>query len=183
VARMPHGGVTLNSAYLRPRSRGTVRLASADPRATPRIDPNYWAEPRDRELALAGLRLAREIMRQPALQRFVLGERLPGPALQSDAELFDYACANAKTDHHPVGTCRIGPVDHPQSVVTPDLRVIGLEGLRVADASVMPAVPSSNTNAPAIMVAEKGADHILGRAPAARSAADASEPALSAAAL
>jgi choline dehydrogenase-like flavoprotein len=169
VARMKNAGVTLNSAYLRPRSRGTVRLASGDPRAAPLIDPNYWAEPRDRELAIAGLRLARDIMRQPALQRFVLGERLPGPALHSDAELVDYACTNAKTDHHPVGTCRIGLADDPTSVVTPDLCIIGVDGLRVADASVMPTVPSSNTNAPTIMVAEKAADHIQGRVPAIRS--------------
>jgi choline dehydrogenase-like flavoprotein len=163
VAKMSNAGVTLNSAYLRPRSRGTVRLASSDPRAAPLIDPNYWAEPSDRERAIAGLRLARDIMRQPALERFVLGERLPGPALRTDAELFDYACANAKTDHHPVGTCRIGAPGDPAAVVMPDLRVAGLSGLRVADASVMPTVPSSNTNAPTIMVAEKAADHILGR--------------------
>jgi len=163
VAKMKHTGVTLNSAYLRPRSRGTVRLASADPAAAPLIDPDYWAEPRDRELAIAGLRLAREILHQPALKRFVLAERLPGEALKTDAELFDYACAHAKTDHHPVGTCRIGPANDSTSVVTPDLRVIGLEGLRVADASVMPLLPSCNTNAPTVMVAEKAADHILGR--------------------
>jgi choline dehydrogenase-like flavoprotein len=88
---------------------------------------------------------------------------LPGAPLQTDQELSDYACANAKTDHHPVGTCRIGPANRATSVVTPDLRVIGLEGLRVVDASVMPRVPSCNTNAPAIMVAEKGADHVLGK--------------------
>ena len=163
VAKMKHTGVTLNSAYLRPRSRGTVRLASADPAAAPLIDPDYWAEPRDRELAIEGLRLAREILHQPALKRFVLAERLPGEALKTDAELFDYACTHAKTDHHPVGTCRIGPANDSTSVVTPDLRVIGLEGLRVADASVMPLLPSCNTNAPTIMVAEKAADHILGR--------------------
>ena len=163
VAKMSNPGVTLNSAYLRPRSRGTVRLASADPTAAPLIDPDYWAEPRDRTLAIEGLRMAREILRQPALKRFVLAERLPGDALQTDAELFDFACAHAKTDHHPVGTCRIGPANDSTSVVTPDLRVIGLEGLRVADASVMPFVPSCNTNAPTIMVAEKAADHILGR--------------------
>jgi choline dehydrogenase-like flavoprotein len=163
VAKMRHPGVTLNSAYLRPRSRGTVRLASADPAAAPLIDPEYWSEPRDRDLAIEGLRLAREIMRQPALKRFVIGERLPGEALKSDTELFDFACAHAKTDHHPVGTCRIGPANDRTSVVTPDLRVIGLEGLRVADASVMPFIPSCNTNAPTIMIAEKAADHILGR--------------------
>ena len=83
--------------------------------------------------------------------------------MQSDQELFDYACANAKTDHHPVGTCRIGAASDPASVVTPDLRVIGLDGLRVIDASVMPRVPSCNTNAPTIMVAEKAADHVLGK--------------------
>ena len=162
VTRMKNPGVTLNSAYLRPRSRGTVRLASSDPNAAPLIDPNYWAEPRDRELAMAGLRLARDILRQAALERFVLGERLPGTALTTEAELFDYACGNAKTDHHPVGTCHIGPASDAASVITPDLRVVGLAALRVADASVMPTLPSSNTNAPTIMVAEKAADHILG---------------------
>jgi choline dehydrogenase-like flavoprotein len=163
VAKMRHAGVTLNSAYLRPKSRGSVRLASADPAAAPLIDPNYWSDPHDKALALGGLRLARDIMSQPALKRFVLAEVLPGAQLKSDQELSDYACANAKTDHHPVGTCRIGPASRPTSVVTPDLRVIGLDGLRVIDASVMPRVPSCNTNAPAIMVAEKGADHILGK--------------------
>jgi choline dehydrogenase-like flavoprotein len=163
VAKMRYAGVTLNSAYLRPNSRGTVRLASADPARAPLIDPNYWADPQDRALAIAGLRLARDIMSQPALKRFVLAEVLPGARLQSERELFDYACANAKTDHHPVGTCRIGPASNPASVVTADLRVIGLDGLRVIDASVMPRVPSCNTNAPTIMVAEKGADHVLGR--------------------
>ena len=140
-----------------------MRLASADPAAAPLIDPNYWSDPRDRELAIAGLRLARDIMSQPALKRFVLAEVLPGTRLETNQDLFDYACANAKTDHHPVGTCRIGPANHPASVVTPDLRVIGLDGLRVIDASVMPRVPSCNTNAPTIMVAEKGADHVLGK--------------------
>jgi choline dehydrogenase-like flavoprotein len=164
VARMPHGGVTLNSAYLRPASRGTVRLATADPRAAPLIDPNYWDDPGDRARALAGLRLAREILRQPALKRFIVAERLPGKGLSSDDELFDYACAHAKTDHHPVGTCRIGRQNDRSSVVDADLCVLGIERLRVADASVMPFIPSSNTNAPTIMIAEKGADHILGRA-------------------
>jgi len=163
VARMRNAGVTLNTAYLRPRSRGTVRLADPDPATAPLIDPNYWSESFDRTMAIKGLRLAREILRQPAMRRFVQAEVLPGAGSDSDADLFEYACANAKTDHHPVGTCRIGTASDADAVVTPDLKLIGIEGLRVADASVMPFVPSCNTNAPTIMVAEKAADHILGR--------------------
>jgi choline dehydrogenase-like flavoprotein len=163
MAKLKNAGVTLNTAYLRPRSRGTVRLASSDPAAAPLIDPNYWSDPHDRGQAIKGLRLAREILSQPALKRYVQNEVLPGPRAQTDEEMFDYACANAKTDHHPVGTCRIGPAGDPASVVTPDLKLVGIEGLRVADASVMPFVPSCNTNAPTIMVAEKAADHILGK--------------------
>ena len=163
VEKLRNPGVTLNSAFLRPRSRGTVRLASGDPAAMPLIDPNYLADPYDREMSIKGLRLAREIMRQKSLSRYVMREVLPGPTPESDAELFDYACRSAKTDHHPVGTCRMG--HDAMAVVTPDLKLRGIEGLRVCDASVMPRVPSSNTNAPTIMVGEKGADLILGRDP------------------
>lgn len=158
VERLKNAGVTLNSAYLHPRSRGTIRLSSSDPSAAPLIDPNYWADPHDRKMSLEGLKLAREIMQQAALKPFVLAERLPGPKVMSDDELFEYGCANAKTDHHPVGTCKMGT--GPEAVVGLDLRVHGLEGLRVCDSSVMPRVPSSNTNAPTIMVGEKGADII-----------------------
>ena len=158
VAAMPDGGVTLNSAYLRPRSRGTVRLASSDPLAAPLIDPNYWADPFDREMSIRGLKLAREIMRQDALKPFVKAERLPGPDVQTEKDYFEYACRHAKTDHHPAGTCRMG-ID-PDAVVDPQLRFNGIEGLRVADASIMPTLVSSNTNAPTIMIAEKAADMI-----------------------
>ena len=158
VAAMPQGGVTLNSAYLRPRSRGTVRLASADPMAAPLIDPNYWADPYDREMSIRGLRLAREIIAGAALKPYVLAERLPGPGVQTDAEVFDYACRHAKTDHHPAGTCRMG--SDPAAVVDTRLRFNGIAGLRVVDASVMPRVVSSNTNAATIMIAEKAADMI-----------------------
>ena len=161
MAKLRNAGVTLNTAYLRPRSRGTVRLAHADPASAPLIDPNYWSDPHDKAMALKGLRLAREILRAPALRRYVQSEVLPGSRLETDQELFEYACANAKTDHHPVGTCRMGQENDPDSVVTPDLRLIGLQGLRVVDASVMPFVPSCNTNAPTIMVAEKAADMII----------------------
>jgi choline dehydrogenase-like flavoprotein len=108
VAQMKNPGVTLNSAFLRPRSRGTVRLASVDPKAAPLIDPNYWADPYDRQCAIKGLRLARDIMRQPALKPFVLAERLPGDGLESYEELAQYACRSAKTNHHPVGACPLG---------------------------------------------------------------------------
>ena len=163
VEQMRNPGVTVNSAFLRPRSRGTVRLASADPAAAPLIDPNYWADPYDRECAIKGLRLAREILRQPALKPFVLAERLPGDGLESDEDLIQYAYRSCKTDHHPVGTCAMGA--GPEAVTTPDLKLRGIDGLRVVDASVMPFVPSCNTNAPTIMIAEKGADAILGRTP------------------
>ncbi len=163
VEKLKNSGVTLNSAYLHPRSRGTVRLRSADPADPPLIDPNYFSDPHDLEMSLKGLALARDIMRQKALAPFVMREVLPGPDLDTSEALFDYACRTAKTDHHPVGTCRMGT--DAMAVVTPDLRVRGIEGLRVCDASVMPRIPSSNTNAPTVMVGEKGADIILGRPP------------------
>ena len=160
LARLGNAGVTLNSAFLRPRSRGTVTLRDADPRTPPVIDPNYWGEPYDREMSLRGFRLAREIMAQEALRPFILGERHPGPEVWSDAGIAAYARKTAKTDYHPVGTCRMGSDE--MAVVDPALRVRGLEGLRVIDSSVMPLLPSGNTNAPTIMVAEKGADHVRG---------------------
>ena len=158
VPAMVNGGVTLNSAYLRPRSRGTVRLASADPAVAPLIDPNYWEDMHDREMAIRGLKLAREIMRQEALKPFVRAEQLPGPDVRTAEDYFNYACAHAKTDHHPAGTCRMGSDD--AAVVDPELRFCGIDRLRVVDNSVMPALVSANTNATAIMIAEKGADMI-----------------------
>ncbi|MEN5299283.1 GMC family oxidoreductase N-terminal domain-containing protein [Brucella sp. TWI559] len=163
VEKLKNAGVTLNSAYLHPRSRGTVRLASSDPAAAPLIDPNYWSDPHDRKMSLEGLKIAREILSQDALKPYVMAERLPGPKVVSDDDLFDYACANAKTDHHPVGTCRMGT--DAMAVVDLELKVRGLEGLRVCDSSIMPRVPSCNTNAPTIMVGEKGADIIRGLDP------------------
>jgi choline dehydrogenase-like flavoprotein len=163
VTQMSNPGVTLNSAFLRPRSRGTVRLAGADPNVPPLIDPDYWEDPYDRACALKGLRLAREILRQPALKPFVLAERLPGDHLSSDEDLAEYAFRSAKTDHHPIGTCAMGI--GPNAVVGPDLKLRGINGLRVADASVMPSIPSCNTNGPTIMVAEKASDMILGKRP------------------
>ncbi|PQA74186.1 GMC family oxidoreductase [Brucella oryzae] len=163
VEKLKNAGVTLNSAYLHPRSRGTVRLASNDPTTAPLIDPNYWSDPHDLKMSLEGLKIAREIMQQDALKPYVMAERLPGPKVVTDDDLFDYACANAKTDHHPVGTCKMGT--DAMAVVDLDLKVRGLQGLRVCDSSIMPRVPSCNTNAPTIMIGEKGADIIRGLDP------------------
>ena len=127
VAAMKNGGATLNSAYMRPRSRGSVRLASSNPNDAPLIDPNYWSDPYDKEMSLRGLRMAREIMYQSSLKPFLNREHLPGAELSTDEELFNYACANAKTDHHPVGTCRMG-VDEA-AVSDPDAANVCFDGV------------------------------------------------------
>ncbi|MFN4143913.1 GMC family oxidoreductase [Aestuariivirga sp.] len=166
VAKMPNGGVTLNAAYMRPKSRGSVMLRSPDPADAPLIDPNYWQEPEDLSRGIKGMRIARDILRQPALAPFLAGERIPGPTLNTDRELFGHLAENAKTQHHPVGTCKMGT--DAMAVVAPDLKVHGLDGLRVCDSSIMPQINSSNTNAPTIMIGERAADIIRGnRAPPA----------------
>jgi choline dehydrogenase len=158
VVSMPQGGITLNSCYLRPRSRGTVRLQSADPAAAPLIDPNYLSDPLDREMSIRGMKLTQRILAQPALKDFILAQRLPGPEVKTDAGYFDFICQHSKTSHHSAGTCRMG-VD-AGAVVDPQLRFNGLTGLRIVDNSIMPTVISSNTNAAAIMIGEKAADMI-----------------------
>ncbi|MCB9944403.1 MAG: GMC family oxidoreductase N-terminal domain-containing protein [Geminicoccaceae bacterium] len=158
VASMPDGGVTLNSCYLRPRSRGSVRLQSRDPAAAPLIDPNYLEDPRDRELSIEGLRLTQRIMAQAPLRPFIKAERLPGPDVKTDEDYFNFICEHSKTSHHASGTCRMG--SDAEAVVDIRLRFNGIDGLRVADASIMPQVVSSNTNAAAIMIGEKAADMI-----------------------
>ncbi len=153
-------GVTLNSAFLKPRSRGRVTLANADPFAAPLIDPDYWSDPYDLKMSLRGLKMAREILSQPALKPYIRREALPGSSLQSERDLISYACRLAKTDHHPVGTCKMG--SDAMAVVSPELRVHGIDKLRVCDASIMPTIISANTNAATIMIAEKAADMIVG---------------------
>ncbi len=159
IAKLKHAGVTLNSAPMRPRSRGTVRLKSADPAAAPLIDPNYWSDPYDKEISFKALQMAREIMAAPALRKYILAERLPGPDCKGEKDLFDYCCRMAKTDHHPAGACAMG--QGVMSVVTPELKVHGLDGIRISDSSIMPNVVSSNTNAATMMIAEKAAEIIL----------------------
>jgi choline dehydrogenase-like flavoprotein len=160
VTQLCEHGCTLNSAFLRPHSRGTVRLAGANPSADPLIDPNYFAEAYDREMSIGGFRLAREIMAQPAFRPYLRAECLPGPDVGSDAEILAYARQHGKTDYHPVGTCKMG-VD-ALAVVDLELRVRGLERLRVCDSSIMPRLVSSNTNAPTLMIGEKAADLVRG---------------------
>ncbi len=158
VAAMPQGGVTLNSCFLRPRSRGSVRLQSDDPATAPLIDPNYLQDPLDREMSIRGLKLTQDILAQSALKKYILAERLPGPDVKTDQDYFDFICEHSKTSHHCAGTCRMGADDG--AVVDPQLRFNGIEGLRVVDNSIMPTVISSNTNAAAIMIGEKAADMI-----------------------
>ncbi|MEM6637187.1 MAG: FAD-dependent oxidoreductase [Pseudomonadota bacterium] len=158
VETMPDGGVTLNSCYLRPRSRGTVRLGSADHAAAPLIDPNYLEDSHDREMSIRGLKLTQEILAQEPLKPFIRAERLPGPDIRNDAEYFDFICQHSKTSHHCAGTCRMGADDG--AVVDPRLRFNGIERLRVVDNAIMPTVISSNTNAAAIMIGEKASDMI-----------------------
>jgi choline dehydrogenase len=153
-------GCTLNSCHLRPRSRGSVTLTSAEPLAAPRIDPNHWAEPYDLEMSLRGFEMTREIMSQPAMRRFVKREHLPGVEVKTREQLEAHARRFGKTDYHPVGTCRMG--SGPDAVVDPELRVRGLEALRVIDSSTMPRLISSNTNAASIMIGEKGSDLLKG---------------------
>ncbi|MEM9524048.1 MAG: GMC oxidoreductase, partial [Pseudomonadota bacterium] len=158
VEAMPNGGVTLNACYLRPRSRGSVRLRSGEPTDAPLIDPNYLADPRDREMSIRGLKLVRSILGQEPLKPFIKAERLPGPNVRTNEDYFAFICAHSKTSHHAAGTCRMG--SDAGAVVNPRLRFNGIDGLRVADASVMPIINSSNTNAPSIMIGEKAADMI-----------------------
>jgi choline dehydrogenase-like flavoprotein len=158
VAAMPNGGVTLNACHLRPRSRGTVRLQSDNPADMPLIDPNYLSDPYDREMSIRGLKLVQRILSQDALKPFILAERLPGPEVQTDEDYFNFICQHSKTSHHCAGTCRMG--SDADAVLDPRLRFRGIAGLRVADASVMPRVNSSNTNAPSIMIGEKATDMI-----------------------
>ena len=150
--------ITPSVCNLQPTSRGHVRIKSADPAAHPAIAPNYLATHEDLEIAVAGLRFTRRIMAAKALQRFAPEEWLPGTSLTSDADLKQAAGDLGTTIFHPVGTCRMG--NDALAVVDDRLRVRGIAGLRVIDASVMPRITSGNTNAPTVMIAEQGADFI-----------------------
>jgi choline dehydrogenase len=148
-------GMTVAVCPVRPDSRGTIMARSADPFAAPIITPNYLSAANDQRVLNAGVRITRQIFASPALAQHSVEETLPGPAVVSDDALADYARRYGTTIFHPVGTCRMG--EGPNAVVDSRLRVRGMGGLRVIDASVMPTLTTGNTNAPTIMIAEKGA--------------------------
>ncbi len=154
----PFPPFTASVCNVRPQSRGYVRLRAADPKAPPLIKPNYLSAAEDRHVAAAAIRLTRKIA-APALARFAPEEFRPGPAFTSDEDLVKAADDIGTTIFHPVGTCKMG--GDPAAVVDARLRVHGLAALRVIDASIMPTITSGNTNAPTMMIAEKGAEMVL----------------------
>ncbi|HVH77383.1 MAG TPA: GMC family oxidoreductase N-terminal domain-containing protein [Stellaceae bacterium] len=161
----PFSAFTLSPVHLRPEGRGSVRLKSPDPTAPPAIRFNFLASDYDFQALIYGTRLSRKIAAQPALQPFVVEEVIPGAAVEGDEQMIEEIRVRGVSNLHPVGTCRMGrEVD---AVVDPRLKVYGVEGLRVADASIMPQVPGGNTNAPSIMIGEKCAAMVLADAQAA----------------
>jgi choline dehydrogenase len=153
-------GFTQNVCQLRPESRGELRLKSPDPLAPPAIHPNYLASELDRQTLVDGLKLGRRIAERPVLAHYIASEYLPGEQVQTDADLLGYAREYGATIYHPVGTCKMGR--DVLAVVNDALQVHGLEGLRVADGSIMPTLVSGNTNAACIMIGEKCADLVRG---------------------
>jgi len=156
-------GMTCGVWQERPESTGYVEARSADPYDAPIIQPNYLAEEKDQQVLLAGMRLARNLMRTSALAPYFDKELVPGDNVESDEEFLDFARCQGTTVYHLIGTAKMGPATDPQAVVDDQLRVHGIESLRVVDASIMPTMPSANTNAAVLMIAEKASDMITGR--------------------
>ncbi|MEO8714362.1 MAG: GMC family oxidoreductase N-terminal domain-containing protein [Acetobacteraceae bacterium] len=156
-------GMTCGVWQHRPESTGYVRARSADPFEDPAIQPNYLADPMDRRVLLAGMKLARRLLRTPELAAYFDHETLPGDRVHSDDELMGFARQYGSTSYHLIGTARMGPASDPMAVVDDQLRVHGMERLRVVDASIMPTMPSANTYASTMMIAERAADFIRGR--------------------
>ncbi len=157
-------GFTLSVCQLRPQSRGHVRIKSPDPFAAPAMQPNYLSAPDDQVTIVRGVRLARKLTATGALAPYVAGEYRPGRDATTDEEILAFVRDKGATIFHPVGTCKMGPARDPLAVVDPELRVHGLDAIRVVDCSIMPTLVSGNTNAPVIMIAEKAADLILAAA-------------------
>ena len=157
-------GMTIAAWQQRPESSGYVRAASADPFDKPIINPRYLENPTDQQVILAGMKLARSLLQTAPLQKYFDHEVYPGADVQSDEDLMQVAKERGTTTFHPCGSCKMGPDTDPNAVVDDQLRVRGVEGLRIVDASIMPMIPSANLNAPTIMIAEKASDMILGKA-------------------
>jgi choline dehydrogenase len=155
----PWPGFTMSVCQLRPESRGTVRIRSADPIQAPAMQANYLAAALDRHCAVAGIRLARRLASTSSLQPYVAEEYRPGPDAKTDDELLEFARTYGATIFHPSGTCKMG--SDAMAVVDERLRVRGIGGLRVVDCSIMPTLVSGNTHAPVVMIAEKACDLIL----------------------
>jgi len=155
----PFSGITSSVCQLRPESRGSITIKSPDAHAYPSIQPNYLSTSLDQETAVAGMRLSRALAETKSLSPFIVQERTPGIVANTDEEMLEAARNISQTIYHPTSTCKMG--DDPQSVVDERLRVYGVKGLRVADASIMPTIVSGNTNAPTIMIGEKASDMIL----------------------
>lgn len=155
--------LTASCTLLRPYSVGKVSLRSASPKDPPRMVANYLTDDRDMKPMIDGIRIIREIFAKSPFKEHYIGEMMPGVRYQSDSELTEYLRANAQSMYHPVGTCKMGNDNDRYAVVDSQLRLRGIDGLRVVDASVMPRIPSGNTNAPTIMIAERASDLILGR--------------------
>jgi len=151
-------GFTSIAYQLRPESRGEIKLKSPDPFDAPAVHPKYLSAETDQQTIVAGLRLIRRILANPHMRAFIESEFQPGPAMESDEQLLNYARRRGGTVYHPTSTCKMG--SDPMAVVDAELRVHGIEGLRVADASIMPTVVSGNTNAATIMIGEKLADMV-----------------------
>lgn len=160
-------GATMACWQQRPKSRGHVHALSPDMRVFPDFFPNYLGEAEDQAAVIAAMRLARQIAAQPPFTAFVEREDWPGPDAASDEALIAHARETGNTTYHPIGTCRMGRADAPGSVVGPDLKVHGIEALRIADCSIIPTMPAANTNAVALLIGEKAADLVLGRPPLA----------------
>ncbi|MDC0039570.1 GMC oxidoreductase, partial [Gammaproteobacteria bacterium] len=154
-------GYQLNCDQLRPKSKGEVKLRSRDPREQPAAFFNYLSDPHDVQELIEGMKLMNELLTQPAFDEFRGSRITPAPAITTKNELENWVRANASTDYHPCGTCRMGSDTH--AVVDQELRVHGIEGLRIVDASVMPDIVSGNLNAPTQMIAERAADYLMGR--------------------
>jgi choline dehydrogenase len=155
----PFPGFTIGITLLRPRSVGSLHIRSRDVLQHPMMDPRYLSHEADAQLFMDGIKLARKLSQQPSLKPFVVRETRPGPEVQDEGALFDYVRSTVQTAWHQVGTCRMGA--DAESVVDPQLRVRGIDGLRVVDSSIFPTIPAANTNIPSIATGEKGAELLL----------------------